>query len=333
MRITQNSAVGKYETNLMEVRRRFTKTQNEIGTGTTLNTLSDNPAAVGEVDRLTNTILQNTAFKKNMEDALTDTSNVEEALDNFKSVMMSSMDIMRTGVNPTNFDKLPVLGQNLRQLIDDMVQIANYDYDGRFLFSGTKTTRASIQAQAPATNDLPYELVKDPAIASPQNPEGLRVVFKGNNEERRVRTSVNSTERVNVVPEDAFGSGGTEVFDTIIRAYNIIRYQQDGTPRGDRDFMEPDRARELQGLLDKMGDSFDHINGATARLGGVINRMQTLSDQLENENTTLRDLRSAKEDTELPSALISLRKDELALQTSLQIGVDVIQRSLFDFLR
>lgn len=333
MRVTQNSTLGIYQSNLNSIRYRYSKEQLRVTTGKNIQSPSDSPYDFSEIKRLTNTIDQNERYRKNLQDGMTDVNIYEKTLENFSDTVLRARDIANDAVNPINFDKLPVLGNNLRKLLDDMVNIGNYEYDGRFAFAGTQTTRSSITPTPPATNNLPFEIVNDPAAVSASNPEGLQVVFKGNNDDRSITTSSTSAERISVRASDAFGAGSTQVFGQIIDIYNILTYKPDGTARTISDPLATDEAQNLQQKIKELGDSIDTVHSESGRLGGVANRMSALQDQLVYENTRLRELRSGREDADIAETILKLRREETALQASLQVGTDIIQTSLLDFLR
>ncbi len=333
MRVTLNSSLNSYLINLNNSRERFNVQNERIGTGKEFQTPSDKPRIVGELKRLQNSIRQNEVFAKNVEDGLTDTQVVEAALQNFETTLLAARDVAQEAVNPINSDKLDVLGDKFFNIVGDLIDIANFEFDGRFAFSGTLTTRASITPAAPESNNLPFELVEDPALVSADNPLGLRVAFKGNNEERLITTSANTTERVNTLAQDAFGGSGVQVFDDLLEAYNIMAFKQDGTQRTSDDRLEPDEADALRAAIKNIGDSIDTLNSEIGRLGGVNNRMTAISERLTFENTRLDQLRSLREDADLIDAALMLRKEEFALNATLGVGSSLFQPSLLDFLR
>lgn len=333
MRITMNSSMNSYQTNLNSIRSRYAKEQTRLTTQKNIQTPSDSPYDFSEIKRLSHTISQNERYKANIQDGRTDVDIYEDTLQNFSDTLVRAKDIVTDAVNPINYDKAPVLGNNLRNVLDDLVKIANYEFDGRFAFAGTLTTRSSIVPTAPQQNNLPFEIVRDPSLVSTSNPEGLQVVYKGNNEDRLVATSNTSTERINVRAEDAFGAGGTQTLQNVVDIYNILAYKPDGTARTMADTLSTEEARSLQDKLKQMSDSIDFVTSESGRLGGVGNRMDALGDQLSYENTRLRELRSGREDADIPETILKLRREETALQATLQVGSDVIQRSLLDFLK
>lgn len=332
MRITQSTIARGYQYNIDNIRERYYTEQMKLISGRNFQAPTDAPRDVGIVKRLTNSIERNDQYKKNIDDALTDNRNYEAALDNFANRLESVRDIALDASKQINFDKLPVLGNAINQVLGDLVEIANYEYDGRFAFSGTRTTRSSITPTPPQTNQLPFELVKDPAAVSTSNPEGLTIAFKGNSEARLVATSNNTSERVNVVPSDAFGAGGTQVFEEIIAVYNTLMYKADGTERTNTDALTTEEMESMQESVKKLSDSLDRLGSTRGSLGATNNRLEVLSEQITFENLRLKDLRSAREDTDVAEATKNLVREDSALNYALKVGGQYNQQSLIDFL-
>ena len=333
MRITENATLSLYQANLNNIRNRLVTEQFRVATGKQNRTPSDEPRVVAEVKRLTNTIDQNEVFQSNIADAFTDTQIFEDTLENFNGTLNTIRSTASDAANPINFDKLPTLGEVIRQQLNDLIETANREFDGRFAFAGTLTTRGSIVPTGAETNNLPFELIEDPALVSTENPRGLRVAFKGNNENRVVRTSTNTTERINTKAEEAFGANSVEVFNNIINMYNTIVFNPDGTERTNLQALEIDRARDLQGQIKNLGDSIDSVSSEIGRLGAVAERMTLLDQQISFENSRLSDLRSVRADADLVESALQVRREQSVLDSALAIGANIVQQSLLDFLR
>lgn len=332
-RITQNSVTSTYQYNLDNIRSRYTKLEIDISSGSTIRSPSDDPYGLAEVNRLSTTIKKNKIYSKNIDDGLTDTQVMESTLEKFTDILSNVKDIAIDASKPTNYDKQPVFASQIRGLINDLIEVANYEFDGRFAFAGTKTTRTSISTTPPQKNSLPYELVQDTSFQSASNPEGLKMFYKGNNEDRTIITSSNTVERVNTRASDAFGPGGTDVFEKIIGLYNVMKYNSDGTERADTDFLKPDEVQKLTQGVQDIGNAVDTLTSEKGRLGGVSNRLQALKEQFTYENLRVDELRSIREDTDLPEAILKLKKEENGLAAALGIGQKVVQQSLLDFLK
>ncbi len=333
MRVTLNSAISTYLLNLNELRSNQERAQQELTTGLKVTSPTDDPRLINEIKRLKSTIGRNEEYSKNLYNALTDTEVIEDTLANFADTLNQARNIMYDAANPTHGDKLSTLGENIRLVLEDMVKIANSEYDGRYTFSGTLTTRSSIQPTGVETNQLPFELVEDPDAVGDYNANGLSIRYKGNFEARNVTTSSTTNERVNTIPSDAFGTGATEVFEQLIDAYNLVTYNADGSVRSQTDNLTDTETETLHGLISDVSGSMDTVNSEIGRLGGVVVRMSTLVEQVNFENTKLRELLSLREDADVVESAMDLKKSETALNAALQTGASVIPQSLLDFIR
>ncbi|HYF03717.1 MAG TPA: hypothetical protein VEC36_10105 [Patescibacteria group bacterium] len=331
MRITTNSTFTAYQRNITDTQQRIDRTNQQITSQKQMIRLSDDAVRLGEIQDLNSIIDRNASYNKNLEEAITELMNTEEHLERFANTADSARLIALDAANPTNFDKAPVFARQLRDVLDDLVNQANADFNGRFLFGGTKTTSAAITPVAPETTNLPFEIITE--AATPANPSGLRVAFKGNNETRTINRSASATEPVNITALEAFGTGGNEVFQNIINAYNTLAFNSDGSARTSTDKLTESETVLLQNAVKGLSTSFDSVSEATARTGSRISRLTAITEQMTEESFRLKVLRSEREDTDIAAASIALRKDEMSLQYSLQVGAKLSQQSLLDFIR
>ncbi len=332
MRVTQNSIVEQYQFNLQRLQEQITRTNLHLSSGKAFLSPSEAPLRAVDVKHVETRINQNRRFKTNIEKAITELDIYEFALENFSTNLRKARSIVETAVDPVNYDKPTVLGEQIRRILDDLLEIANYQHNGRFLFAGTRTTEDSITPTPPETTKLPFELLQDPAAVSADNPEGLRIAFKGNFQSRSVLISANIQERINTLANDAFGTNGTKVFEILVEIYNVLTYKRDGTARGERDFLDTTDARKLQALADQLSDHLDQLHNEIGRVGGVRIRLETQLKQITYENTRLNELKSIRGDADVAQEAINLTRFQTSLNYTLRVGARLFQTTLFDFL-
>lgn len=331
MRITTNSQTTTFQNNLFQIQERLDKQNQRISTGRDMVRLSDAPEKVSDIQQLTALIDRNALYQDSI-DAITDELTVVGAtLQTFSDKLSAVREIGLVAAESSNHDKLPVLAQQIFQQLTDLVKLANSDYNGKYSFGGTKTTPESIVPVPPQVTNEPFELIKNPPTAA--NPSGYQVVFKGNLQDRAINTSQSSTEVINTKADIAFGAGGVGVFDTLIKAHNLLNYRADGTQRDSSELFSTGEQRTLQLYISDMTKEMSNLDSEIGRVGYRQNRMEILSDQITQDNTRLGELRSQQEDTNIPEALLKLKKEENALQYSLQVGSRLFSQSLLDFLR
>ncbi|MBS1536275.1 MAG: hypothetical protein JST20_00840 [Bacteroidetes bacterium] len=331
MRITTNSQTTTYQSNLFQIQERLDKQNQRIASGKDIVRLADAPGKISDIKQLSTLIDRNALYQESMREVSGELISTEASLQSFADKLSAVRDVGLVASETSNHDKLPVLAQEMYQRLTDMVKEANHDYNGKYSFAGTKTTPESIVPVPPQVTNEPFELIQNPPTAS--NPSGLQVVFKGNLQDRVINRSQTGTEVINTKADVAFGAGGTEIFDTIIKAHNLLNYRSDGTQRDSSELFSTGEQRQLQSYVKDLTNQMSNLDQEIGRVGYRRSRMDALSDQIDEDNTRLGELRSQQEDTNIPEAIIQLKKEENALQYSLQIGARLFNQSLLDFLR
>ena len=64
----------------------------------------------------------------------------------------------------------------------------------------------------------------------------------------------------------------------------------------------------------------------------ILDRMDAVKSQTTEENTRLDTIKSSYEDADYAQTAINLAKDDSALQYTLQVGSQLMSKTLFDFL-
>lgn len=330
MRVSTNSIFRDYQRNLNETQFKINSENLRISSGKKNLNISDNTADVVDADTLGNRIDRNEAFKGNISTNLDKMKQVDMTLraisDKMQEVRQYVVDVSKTSTGYNHF----AIAQAIKGALEDIVSLANSDNNGSYLFAGTMTKPKDIKDANPTMNNLPFEIVQ--GTATPTNPSGLSVIFKGNNEDINVSLTDNSNEIVNTKAEDMFGAGGVEALQKIIDIYNVVAYDEAGNQRPARTLLNANEISKLNGLQKDIADKYDEMNVLSSVNGSKINRLNDTINFLESENLRLGELKSKKEDTDIAESVMNLKKEENILQFSLQVGSRINQLSLFQFL-
>ncbi|MDX9790902.1 MAG: hypothetical protein WC313_11385 [Candidatus Kapaibacterium sp.] len=335
MRITNKSAYSKFLGQIEQIQNNKLKEETRLITGKKIVGIEDEPERLAEVKLLSSKISRNNGYHLNLEQSLAEMrtvmDNIEAMSDKVKEIRQLSIDAIQPGAVHT----LSTYSSQIKGLLNDIINIANSDFNGKTLFSGTATTPLSLKI-APddavySSNNLPFELiVVNPPTA--ENPSGMKVIFKGNNQDRIINKDANSPEIINVKSKEIFGEN-LELFNDIIGIYNRLMYNSDGTIRNDNDFITEQDSELIENFQKTLFDKDSQITGATSLFGAKYNRLDSLSRQIQNENVRLNEIKSYKSDTDVAKTTIALKMEETALMYSLQVGSRIMQNSLFDFLK
>ncbi len=330
MRITAKSIYMPFQRNLEEIQSRRNLEQLKLSTGKEFHSLGQGPDKIVDAKNFTKKIDQLDNYIDVVDESLYELYEIDDKLrnvsDKIQSIRELAIDATNTGVTPG----VSSLGFWIKGHMEDMINQLNSDYNGHYLFSGTKTTALSITTD-PNANNKPFELVEETPTA--QNPSGFKVIFKGNNEERVINTDPRNTEKINVVANEILMVNGKNIFETTIELYNKLSFNDNGKRRVEGEPLTKGDVGKISGLQKELSDIYDEINKVTGRNGTKINRMTSLSELMKNEIVRLKDYRSFKEDADMVDVSMNLKREENALNYTLQIGGTLNKLNLFDFLR
>lgn len=329
MRITDSSQYVGFTRNLNEIQLRRNRENVKLSTGKDLLNLSDSPEKVVDVKLFDKKIDQNQKYIDMLELTESELLHVDESIVRISDIINR----IRVEANDASNEEpasMVVIGELIEGLMDDIIRIANSDFNGHYVFSGTKTTPNSITPEDPDSLPLPFELVVDEP--SEENPSGRRVNFHGNNDDRIINKDQKTDQIINQKAAEMFGPNN-EMFGLIQQISNTLIYNDQGELRSRTDQFKRTDLAKIDDAQRQLYDYFENLNMIASRNGNYINRIVNLRDQLTDENIRLKDYRSIREDADVAEAALNLRREETALQYALQVGARINQTSLFDFLR
>jgi len=329
MRVTFNSPINPYLNNLEKIQNRKINEEMRLSTGNRIQSLADDPTNLVDSKQLASKIEKNKTYLTNIDETLNEMRLAHESVDFLSSSMQKirdlAVDATQIGVQGDTVS----IAVYVKGILEDMVKEANKDLGGRYLFSGTKTLPNTVDDTDPSTNKLPYELIE--AEKRPDNPSGLKVIFKGNNNDRMINKDNYSKEVINVSSDKLFGDNLNSL-QSVIDLYNTLYYRNDGVKREKNDPVTEGDFLKLNEYQKNIAESVNQLNSVNSEFGSKINRLELIQLQYESDNIRLGEIRSIKSDTDVATAAINLKMEETALNYSLQIGTGLIRNSLFDFL-
>jgi flagellar hook-associated protein 3 FlgL len=329
-RITNKTAFIPYQRNLAEIQSRQFKEQTRIASGQQILSLDDNPVDLVDIKQLSAKISEKENYLKVIENSLAEMKTTSGSLENIADSLMKIRNLSLDGRQITNQGNTQALATYIKGIFQDIVNQANSDFNGKLLFSGTRTTVDSIKSDPPAKDKMPFELIEE--TPSTENPSGMKVIFKGNENDRIINKDGRTTEVINAKSSQVFGAD-LGVIGDVINIYNLFTYNTDGTKRGTNDALTKSDIDKLDIYQKNITNNYDKINKLTSDFGTKIDRMESIHSQMEQEVTRLNEYKSLKNDTDIAKSSINLKMEETAMQYSLQIGSRIMQNSLFDFLK
>lgn len=119
---------------------------------------------------------------------------------------------------------------------------------------------------------------------------------------------------------------GQQIFNYPDNANNVFKLL-------DKLSAELKSGKSVAGYLDDINAQSDNLNAQRASLGARINRIDLVSERLQNEEISLNKLMSDNEDADMEEVITQLKTQENVHRSALGAGARILQPSLMDFLR
>ena len=300
MRITAGMNQRHVLADLRQVQERLADAQSRVSSGKQIEKPSDDPLGAERAVRLRSELQTNSAYSTAVDESKSWLDATDSALSSINDIVQRARELTVQAANGATSDTArQSIKAELDQLITQAKSTLNQAYDGRYLFSGTKT------------DTPPYDTTTTPPDDSYKGDGGavLRTIGPG------VTVQVNAT---------ASGSTpSTDVLGTLLPALRQL-----STDIGNND-ISAIGTTDLKAL----DAGLDTITGVQSQIGAITNRVTAAGSRLDDISDVTTILLSNTQDADLPKALTDLSMQQNALQSALQAGSTLIQQSLMDFLK
>jgi flagellar hook-associated protein 3 FlgL len=296
VRVTHKTLSHNLLRNLNQGLSRLDKLNFQLSTGKTVNVPSDDPVKAGSIMRLRSAIKETEQYLRNADHALSWLEATDTVLQELNSVIHRAKDLALAGANGTQDDSArAALADEVAQLYDSVLKLANSTHAGRYLFAGQSTQKQPfVEGTAPSPSALP------------------NIDFQGDTDALIYEIGVGARLQVNVNGEALF----RPLFSAIQQLHGELTGGEPGSQSLDM----------LEGALDNVLSHLSHV-------GAKEKRLELASDRLKDLRLNVVNLLSESQDIDYAETIMNLKTEEFIYQTALAVGARIIQPSLVDFLR
>lgn len=301
MRVTHSMYVNHFTQNLARNQRRQIQLYTQASSGIRLHRPSDDPLAVSRVMRFDSELVDIERFLSNALDARDWLGATDAALQEVHNVLHRARELVILAANGTLADTdRAAAADELGQLLEHLVEVANTQYKGRYLFAGTETLTK------------PFTL-----LASTDPVDGhvdYQVQYHGNDGaiERTIGPGV-------LLQVNQDGGVLEDVLEVLATAVEHMRANDVASLSGS-DLAE----------IDRVVDELLRIRSA---VGARMNRAEWTVDRLTDLSLQVQALSSELRDADVARVLVDLRAVEVTLQTSMAAAARMFDTTLVNFLR
>lgn len=323
MRITNRMLTQSVINNANKNLQKMDFYQKQIASGKKINRPSDDTIATGQLLSAKSALKAQEQYNRNMEDATgwLDTSDV--ALSQANDVLQKARDLAVTGATGTTTpESMAALAYMADGLVGEMVQIANTNYAGRYIFGGGKSYPAPFAIESQEDGKIvAVQFGSDNwEESSPEDiAQKLDQIYSHKIDVEAGVTIDISCGRM-TFHTDAEGNNNkpNAVFEKLIELRTAL-------DSGDQD--------SVGSLIEDFDKLLDNVISERAVVGAKVNRMATALKRASAYELNLTKLVSKLEDTDYGLASISYSAQKVVYEASLAVGAKIIQPSLIDFLR
>ncbi|NMO96615.1 flagellar hook-associated protein FlgL [Paenibacillus lemnae] len=309
LRVTSNMMNSQLLLNLNRNARSMNETQIQLSTGRKLNKPSDDPVGMTYSLRYRSELAENEQYMKNVDSSISWLDFNDTVLGQAGSVVQRLRELTvqaSTGSNPQS--ALDSINEEIAQLKEQVVDIANSKLNGKYIFNGQKY------------NEKPYEFEVGSDGTYDTTAAASRLTDPGSID-YIVGESVKL--KINVSGNEVFGSN--EPKDEHDNLFTIINALSQALKDGNTD--------AVSAQLDHIDTRMEKILSVRSEIGAKTNRVELMQGRLSDLELNLTDLQSKTEDADYEKLIMTSKIQENIYNASLSVGAKIISSSLVDFLR
>ncbi|MCM3124132.1 MULTISPECIES: flagellar hook-associated protein FlgL [unclassified Mesobacillus] len=296
MRITQSMLSSNSLRNLSESYRRMGQYQDQLSTGKKITKPSDDPVVAMKGMFYRSGLTEVEQYKRNLSELYLWMENSEAGIEQANNGLQRVRELViqgKTGtLSPTDRE---AIAREVEQIKNDLVQVANTQVSGRYIFHGTDTDHPPVPTENP------------PTVAANLTDTAIDTY--------KVEVSRGVSLRANINPANVFNQ---EMFNVVQEIETALK---------------DDNPSALDDLLSRLDNAMDNLSAERSELGARYNRLEMIDDRIAQQEVMANRVLSDNEDADIERVITDLKTQESVHRAALGVGARILQPTLLDFLR
>lgn len=334
MRITNGMLSNNMMSNLNSNLRRLAKYQEQGSSARKFSRPSDDPIGMSKSLKLYTDISKVEQYERNLGDANSWMHSTENALIEFNEIIHRARELSVDMANGTKTESdTKKAAEEMKQLKEQVVKLANSRHAGRSIFTGFKTDQDLLNKDGSYNINIKSEDVSIYNVGIAEDIEintvGMKIfgAFKIEDKldfkDKNVDFGFGKGEIKDISPNTDTSnvkSSVIEMFDQLIEAMGS----------GDKPDFNQEKVGDMLGVIDEV-----HENSLAVRaeIGAKTNRLEMTEKRLSSEILNFKSTLSDNEDVDYGELIMKMKLSENVYNASLSMGTRIIQPTLLDFLR
>ena len=291
MRVTNKMMADNVIAQLFRQRELIVKTQENITTGKRVNRPSDDPTEISSILSHRTTISKLDQYNENISKAKLHINTADDVMGMVSDLLRDAKEIAYD-TNPAMRDEM---AEQVASIREQVLQMANYQIDGKYIFSGDATLTAPYDNTTWNYNGDPAGAPKDYIIGE------------------NIKVDITADGR------SIFGPNVTNVFKMLNDLETALT-------------TVPAVSANITAQISNLDSAIDNITEIRSRNAGVYQRLDATENHYNYFKVNVQDMLSNAEDADIAEAIINMQVQQTTYESTLASSSMIIQKSLLDFL-
>ncbi len=299
MRVSERMRYGTVQNRVEQSKDRNAQALETLSSQKRVTKLSDDPIGAKDIINSRSVIRNKQQFMRNIDFSKGYLERTEQALSGLTSTLIRAKELAISMSNDTNDQNArDASAREIKEVIDEVVQLGNATYNGRYVFAGFRNTTPPLNANGDYLGDDGKIFIQ---------------VDKGNF--RQMNIQARSLFEASIEELEGGHFGMVKTFDVLL----------EGLRKNDKNMIRKSM-QELEYHVEKT-TSFQ------ATIGGIWRSVKDTSQRLETEIDFDRGELSKVQDADMFEATSEFKRTETVLQSTLMASNKLLQPSLLNFMQ
>lgn len=320
-RVTEKSSQASVSYALNRTKKKLEDLQLKGSTLKSISKPSDNPISNVEALELKSTKSDNGQYSRNIGHANLNLNTTEQALEQLTDILNKAKEIaIAQSSDIYNEDVRKNVSNEIIQLKNQLISVANKRSGNRFIFAGHKTLTQPFTADGKYSGDdgkVELEISKDFFV--PVNLSGKEVFL---HMEKAHKPDPNKLpDQGPIQSRDLASVNKPKVSNNM---FTLLDSLIAGLETNDSD--------TIKGTLEQFDDNISHLITLRTRVGSLSNTLMASSNQLEKDNIDIDTRKSKLVDADIAELYSDLTRQKSILETTYKASSNLMSKKLLDFL-
>ena len=330
MRVTNKMLSNNFLRDMRTNLTNLNKIQGQMTSGKQITRPSDDPFKATRIMQMSSDIEANKQYNSNIQNSINWLDTTDTALGQVGDVVARVNELLvSAGGAGYGSEQRQAIKDEINQKIQEVSQILNTSFDGKYIFGGTRGTTKPIDVE---TKDLD---------GKPQNTKLLYSNINGGALDLNNASDVLQYNQINSKILVEVSQGVTMEYN--VSASQVINY---GTGANDNlmdlfknitDHLDSENVDDIKELtttdLTGIKAAMTNVLKVRSEVGSKQNRMESAESRNVDANFNMTDILSKTEDIDITEKAMEYATMQTIYMASLQTSAKVIQPSLIDYLR